>query len=64
MSQVTFHVSSVTFQVSCVMCHVSGVCCNMFLFFLPKIFIQYVLDNELDLVGGGSVIDRAIPSSL
>ena len=54
MSHVRCHVSRVTCHVSYVMCHMSRVRCN-FLFFFEK---------EVKLVGGGSFINGATPSSL
>ena len=50
----TYHVSCVMCQVSHVMCHMSHV--NFFLIFFQDIVVK--------LVGGGSVINGATPSSL
>ena len=51
----------VTCQLSLVRCHVSGVTChNFFLFFF---FSSFFIDKVLELVGGGSFINGATPSS-
>ena len=47
-------VSGVTCHVSCVTCHMSHVTCHFF----------FLLDKVLELIGGGSVINGATPSSL
>ena len=49
---VTCHVSHVMCHVSCVMWHASHVTCNIFWVFL---------DKRVELVSGGSVINRACP---
>ena len=60
MSHITCNMSHVMCQLSRVRCHVSGVTCNhFFLFFFSSFFI----DKVLELVGGGSVINGANPSS-
>ena len=53
MSGVTCQVSGVRCQVSHVRCQVSGVTCH--------IFLLLFLDIEVELVGGGSVINGAYP---
>ena len=55
MSGVMFHVSGVSCQVSGVRCQVSGVTCQMFFFVF--------LDQAVELVGGGSIINRTNLSS-
>ena len=65
------HVPCVTCHLSCVSCQVSRVTCHMSFFFssffIQKINIKKILKNKLDnvveLVGGGSVINGAYPSS-
>ena len=55
----TCHVSGVMCQVSCVKCHMSSVTCHyLFIYYL------FFLEKEVKLVGGGSVINGATPSSL
>ena len=52
MSSVMCHMSCAMCHMSCAMCHVSRVMCHAFF-----------LDIVMGLVGGGSVINRPIPSS-
>ena len=61
MSHIMCNMSHVMCQLSRVRCHVSGVTCHhiFFSFFSSSFFI----DKVLVLVGGGSVINGATPSS-
>ena len=52
------HVSHVRCQMSGVRCHVSGVTCFFVFFFF---FSSSFLDKVVKLVGGGSVINGALP---
>ena len=74
-SLVLCHLSPVTCQISHVMCHMSHIMCHMssffsffflssYLYILKFKHIFLLLHNMLELVGGGSVINRAYPSSL
>ena len=70
-----FHVSCVTCHVSCVMRHVSPVTCENILSIKKYIFFFNLetnvkfycplkkLDKVVELIGGGSVINGASPSS-
>ena len=51
--------SRVTCHVSRVMCHVSRVTCHM-----SHVFFFVFFDKLVELIGGGSVINGATPSSL
>ena len=57
------HVSLVTCHLSHVTCHMSHVTCHMLFFFKCLVFLypEQKLDNVVELVGGGSVINRAYP---
>ena len=55
MSRVTCHVSRVT-------CHMSRVILFFFFYFIYLFF--FFLDKVVELIGGGSVINGATPSSL
>ena len=55
---VTCHMSHVTCHVSHVTCHVSHVTCHMSLF-----YFLFFSDKVVELIGGGSVINGATPSS-
>ena len=63
-SCVTCHVSPVTCHVSHVTCHLSHVKKIFYIFFTKKIIQKKILkkmDKVVELVGGGSVINRAYP---
>ena len=62
MSHVTCHMSRGTCHVSHVTCHMSRVTCHFFLLLLLLSF-SFFLDKVLELIGGGSVINGATPSS-
>ena len=57
-THVTCHVSRVTWHMSRVTCHMARVLCHNFFLF------KFFLEKEVKLVGGGSVINGATPSSL
>ena len=62
-SCVTCHLSRLTCHLSRVTCHMSPVTCQT-IFFLLFIFIYsfiYFLDKVVELVDGGSVINRSYP---
>ena len=59
MSRVICHMSHVIGHMSCVLCHMSHVMSNFVLNFCLKKFVYKVLE----LISGGSVINRAYPSS-
>ena len=64
MSHVTCHMSGVTCQVSYVRFHMSGVTCQVSHFFLLLFFfLLFFPDKLVKLVGEGSVINGATPSS-
>ena len=54
--------SGVMSQVSCVRCQVSGVACHVNIYSFFFVFFVF-FDKVLGLVGGGSVINKAYPSS-
>ena len=62
MSHVMCHVSCVNCHMSHVTCHVSHVKCQQTKKFDIKFFLcKKKLDNVMELVGGGSVINEADP---
>ena len=58
-SRVRYHMSGVTCQMSHVRCQVSGVTCQINIYMY--ICFVFFWDKVVELVGGGSVINRAYP---
>ena len=63
MSCVMCHMSPVTCHVSRITCHMSHVKKNYIYIYFFLIILQKKLDKVVELVGGGSVINRPAPSS-
>ena len=61
MSQVTCHMSHITCPVSRVMCHMIRVTCHMSC--VTCNLVLFIFYKVLKLIGGGSVVNGAYPSS-